>query len=69
MNPATKPLNDTNSPGGQVEMVMTETDIKLVVEESEKMREHIQAQATEIGPILEALLHDTGGRIRWGLNE
>lgn len=69
MNPAAKHLNDTNSPGGHVETVITETDIELVVEESEKMREHIQAQATEMGPILEALLHDTGGRIRWGLNE
>jgi hypothetical protein len=39
------------------------------VEESEKVREHIRMQATEIGPILEALLRDTHGQIRWGLNE
>jgi hypothetical protein len=69
MNPATQPINDTNGPGGQVKLLTTENDIELVVEESEKVREHIRMQATEMGPILEALLRDTRGQIRWGLNE
>lgn len=69
MNPATQPMNGTSSPGEQVKLVMTESDIELVVEESEKVREHIHMQATEMGPILEALLRDTRGQIRWGLNE
>jgi len=69
MNPATQPTNGTNDPGQQVKVVMTESDIELVVEESEKVREHIRMQATEMGPILEALLRDTRGQIRWGLNE
>jgi hypothetical protein len=69
MNPATQPMNGTNGPGDQVKLVMTESDLELVVEESEKVREHIRMQATEIGPILEALLRDTHGQIRWGLNE
>jgi hypothetical protein len=62
-------MNGTNGPGDQVKLVMTESDLELVVEESEKVREHIRMQATEIGPILEALLRDTHGQIRWGLNE
>ncbi len=62
-------MDGTNSPGEQVKLVMTESDLELVVEESEKVREHIRMQATEIGPILEALLRDTRGQIRWGLNE
>jgi hypothetical protein len=69
MNPATQSMDGTNSPGEQVKLVMTESDLELVVEESEKVREHIRMQATEIGPILEALLRDTRGQIRWGLNE
>jgi hypothetical protein len=68
MNPATQLLNGTNGPGGQVLLEIAETDIELVVDESEKIREQIRIQATEIGPILEALLRDTRGQIRWGLN-
>ena len=69
MNPVTQPMNDTNSPGEEVKLITTESEIELVVEESEKVREHIRMQATEMGPILEALLRDTRGQIRWGLNE
>jgi hypothetical protein len=69
MNPATQPTNDTNDPGIQVKLAVTESDIELVVEDSEKVREHIRMQATEMGPVLEALLRDSRGQIRWGLNE
>jgi len=69
MNPATQPTNGTNGTGGQTQLETMEMDIKLVVEESEKMREQIRLQATEVGPILEALLRDAHGQIRWGLNE
>jgi hypothetical protein len=69
MDPATQPMNGTKNPGEQVKLVMTDNDIELVVEESEKVREHIRMQATEMGPILEALLRDSRGQIRWGLNE
>jgi len=62
-------MHGTNSPGEQVKSAVTDGDIELVVEESEQVREHIRMQATEIGPILEALLRDTHGQIRWGLNE
>ena len=62
-------MNGTKNPGEQVKLVMTDNDIELVVEESEKVREHIRMQATEMGPILEALLRDSRGQIRWGLNE
>lgn len=62
-------MHGTNSPGEQVKLTATESDLEMVVEESEQVREHIRMQATEIGPILEALLRDTHGQIRWGLNE
>ena len=69
MNPAKQPKKGTKGPGEQVQLEVTETDIELVVAESEKMREQIRMQATEMGPILEALLRDAHGQIRWGLNE
>lgn len=69
MNPAMQPMNSTKGAGGQAELEITLDDIELVVEESEKMREHIRVQATKMSPILEALLHDAHGQIRWGLNE
>ena len=62
-------MNSTNGTGGQSQLEIMETDINLAVAESEKMREQIHVQATEMGPILEALLHDAHGQIRWGLNE
>jgi hypothetical protein len=68
MNPATQLMNGTSSPGEQVKLVITESDIELVVGESERVRDHIWMQATEMGPILEALLRDARGQIRWGLN-
>ena len=69
MKPATQVKNGTIVAGGQVQIEIKETDVELTVEESEKMREQIRMQATEVGPILEALLRDTHGQIRWGLNE
>jgi len=69
MNPATQSKDSTNGAGGQERLEIRETDIELLVEESEKMREQIRIQATEVGPVLEALLRDTHGQIRWGLNE
>ena len=69
MNPATQPENGTIGVGGQVQIEIKETDVVMVVEESEKVREKIRMQATEVGPILEALLRDAHGEIRWGLNE
>ncbi|MGB7768310.1 MAG: hypothetical protein WBN22_05580 [Verrucomicrobiia bacterium] len=69
MNPATQPKHSTAGAEERAQWEVMEMDIKLVVEESEKMREQIRMQATEIGPVLEALLHDAHGQIRWGLNE
>jgi len=69
MNPAIQPKNGKIGAGGQVQVEIKETDIELVIEESEKLREQIRVQATEMGPILEALLRDAHGQIRWGLNE
>ena len=69
MKPAAQTKNGTIVAGGQVQIEIKETDVELMVEESEKMREQIRMQATEVGPILEALLRDTHGQIRWGLNE
>lgn len=69
MNPVTQLMNNTTGADGRVPVPMAETDAGLVAEESEKMRQQIRVQATEVGPILEALLHDAHGQIRWGLNE
>jgi hypothetical protein len=69
MNTATQPLSSTTGADGRGQLETAEADIGLVVEESEKMREQIRMQANEVGPVLEALLRDAHGQIRWGLNE
>lgn len=69
MNTATQLLNSTTGADGHGQLETVEADIGLAVEESEKMREQIRMQANEVGPVLEALLRDAHGQIRWGLNE
>ena len=69
MDPAKQPEKSMIGVGGQVQVEIKETDAGWEVEASAKMREQIRMQATEVGPILEALLRDTHGQIRWGLNE
>lgn len=69
MNAATQPLNSTTGADGRGQLEIVRADIELVMEESEKMREQIRMQANEVGPVLEALLRDVHGQIRWGLNE
>jgi hypothetical protein len=69
MNAATQPLNSTTGADGRGQLEIAEADIELVAEASEKVRKQIRMQANEVGPVLEALLHDTHGHIRWGLNE
>lgn len=69
MNMATQLLNSTTGADGRGQLETVEADIGLAVEESEKMREQIRMQANEVGPVLEALLRDAHGQIRWGLNE
>jgi len=69
MNAATQPLNGKTGADGRGQLEIAKADIKLVAEASEKVREQIRMQANEVGPVLEALLHDTHGHIRWGLNE
>jgi hypothetical protein len=69
MNTATQRLNSTTGADGRGQLEIAKADIELVVEASEKMREQIRMQANEVGPILEALLHDSHGHIRWGWNE
>jgi hypothetical protein len=68
MKSVAQPNDGTIVAAGQVQTEIKETDVE-VVEESEKIRAQIRLQATEVGPILEALLRDTHGHIRWGLNE
>jgi hypothetical protein len=69
MNAATQSLNSTTGADGRGQLEIVGADIELVMEESEKMREQIRMQANEVGPVLEALLRDVHGQIRWGLNE
>lgn len=69
MKPDAQPKDGTKGAGGQVQVEIEETEVQLVIDESEQMRERIRLQATEVGPILEALLRDAHGQIRWGLNE
>ena len=61
--------NGTNAAIPQAKLAKTESEIETVIEESPTARELIEAPATVIGPILEALLRNEAGYEHWGLNE
>jgi hypothetical protein len=69
MKVATQPKKGTIVAGTQAQVEIKKTDVELMIRESEKIREQIYMKATEVGPILEALLRESHGQIRWGLNE
>jgi len=69
MNSTAQLMKGTNATSMRATKEITEADTELAVEASEKVRKHLDVQATEVGPVLEALLRDMHGQIRWGLNE
>lgn len=69
MKHSTAKKNRTDATIPQAKLAKTESGIKTVIEESQTARESIEAPATVIGPILEALLRNEAGYEHWGLNE
>ena len=69
MNPM--PQNTVGAAGEihAVHLLLTEGDVKRMAHDPEQVMADIQIRATEIGSVLEAILHEPHGQPRWGLNE
>ena len=54
---------------GTVHLLITEGDVRLMVEEPEQVMEEIELRATSVGPVLEAIFREAQEQSRWGINE
>lgn len=54
---------------GAIHLLITEGDVKMMVENPEQVMEEIEARATRVSSILEGILLEPHGVPRWGINE
>jgi len=52
-----------------VPLLLTEGDVKMMAHHPDRVMEDIQMRATQISRTLEAILHESHGQPRWGINE
>jgi hypothetical protein len=52
-----------------VHLLLTEGDVKLMAEAPEKVMKEIHARAERVSAVLEGILSESHGHVRWGLNE
>jgi hypothetical protein len=57
MKPMEQTVNNTYDPC-VVHLMLTEGEIKLAAKDAQRFMEEIWSRATEIGPVLEGILHD-----------
>jgi hypothetical protein len=54
---------------GAVHLLLTEGDVKMMVENPEQVMEEIRVRAEQVSSVLEGILLEPHGQPRWGLNE
>ena len=54
---------------GAVHLLLTQGDVKLMVENPEQVMEEIRHRAEQLGSVLEHILSEPHGVPRWGINE
>ena len=69
MNPMQQPVSGTIGSVSPAHLMITDRDVKLLATDPERFMEEVRLRATSIGPVLEAILHESHGQPRWGLNE
>jgi len=69
MNPLQQTAGHTGGASSVVHLLITAGDVKKLAESPEQAMEEIWLRATQIGSVLEDILHEPHGQSRWGLNE
>ena len=54
---------------GAAHLLLTEGDVKMMVENPAKIMEEIRVRAEQVSSVLEGILLEPHGEPRWGLNE
>jgi hypothetical protein len=62
-------VKDLGGAGNSLHVLMMHEGEKLLMDETDRAIEEIEKRATEIGSVLEGILHEAHGTARWGLNE
>jgi hypothetical protein len=52
-----------------IHLMLKEGKTELAPAEPEQMMEEFRVRATQVGSVLEGILHEPHGQSRWGLNE
>jgi hypothetical protein len=73
MNTVQQMTSSTGATGCVVHLMLTEGEVGLMPKDpgrlTERLMEEIRLRATQVGPVLEGILHEPHGQPRWGLNE
>ena len=65
MNPAQRVISDTGGAVEAVHLLLTEGTAKSASQEAERVMEKIWLQATQLGPVLEGILHEAHSESHW----
>lgn len=69
MNPVQQTVSNTGSAGSVIHLLIAEGDVKVMADDPERVMEDMWVRATQVGSVLENILHEPHGEPRWGLNE
>ena len=69
MNPVQQTVSNTGVADSVVALTVRADDVKLMAEDPEQVMEEMWVRATQVGSVLEKILHEPHGVPRWGLNE
>jgi hypothetical protein len=68
---STQHTQNVSSGGGMsaVHLLLTQGEVKLMVENPEQVMEEIRLRAEQVSSVLESILMEPHGQPRWGINE
>lgn len=69
MNTQPQMANATGVKDCVIHLMLKEGKTELAPTEPERMMEEFRVRATQVGSVLEGILHEPHGQALWGLNE
>lgn len=69
MNPVQQTVSGIVGPEIAVQLMNTDVDVNASPTNPEEIREEMWVRATKVGSVLENILHEKHGQVRWGINE
>ena len=69
MNLVQQTVSGIVGPESAVHFMNADVDVKDRPTDPEEIREEMWVRATKVGSVLENILHEKHGQVRWGINE